>query len=359
MKHSVWHRMWLSFILAFMGCRLEAQEMFIVTDSASFTHFVRFEHYDPWDYARPLHLIITLDLKSFYKAKLKEEYVPAILSYYTDDSVKIESSVRLKPRGEFRRTFCDFPPVRISFKSFEDTANASIPSLKMVTHCKYAHLFEQYLLKEYLVYRMYNLISDYSYKVRLLKVDYVDALGKKKSFSRYAFLIESDGQMEDEYRVKLIEKNIFRMIQTDYYTVNRMAIFQYMIGNTDWQLTMGHNIKLAFFDDSLHRRPVPIPYDFDYSGMVNASYAVPSDVLSIKTVRERLYLGPCIEEEEFYKFFDYYMEIREDLYRMVNDFDLLDKFQRVEMITYLDEFYEIIGNRSSAKYHIIHQCRKP
>ena len=39
----------------------------------------------------------------------------------------------------------------------------------------------------------------------------------------------------------------------------------------------------------------PLPYDFDFSGLVNAPYAKPRPELGIRTVKSRVYRGYCLE----------------------------------------------------------------
>ena len=334
------------------------QEYVHLNDTSDFIRFFHFTDNDSLDYNRPLHIILTLDIKRFYKVKREEEYQPAVLSFYTGDSTRIDMKVRLRSRGEFRKDYCVMPPVRISFKSSGDTAKASIPSLKMVTHCKNTALFEKYLLKEYLVYRLYNLITDYSYRVRLLRIDYVDSRNKVKPMTRYAFIIEPDKYMEKRFNARLVEKNIYRMYQVNHDVMNRLALFQFMIGNTDWHVTLGHNIRLALFPDSLNKRPVPVPFDFDYSGLVDAFYALPHESLGIKSVRERVFMGPCIDETQFGELFAEFNEYRDLFTRMVSGFEILDHDQRRGILYYLDEFYEVIGNRNVARAEIIDMCKK-
>ncbi len=231
-----------------------------------------------------------------------------------------------------------------------------IPALKLVTHCRDSDPFEKYVLKEYLAYRFYNLITDWSLRARLLEVSYIDSRGKTEPVTRYAFVIESEKQIEHRLDGRFLEDREVSIIRTDYETCNRLALFEYMIGNTDWQVLKQHNIEVFQFKDSTSYRPVPIPYDFDYSGLVNAYYAVPHDDLPIETVTERLYLGSCIHETEFQRFFSWYIEMKPQFMGLVNDFHLLGEREQREVRDYLEGFYEIISDERLAKTHIMSEC---
>ena len=141
-----------------------------------------------------------------------------------------------------------------------------------------------------------------------------------------------------------------------------MSIFQFMIGNNDWAIPDRHNVRLIMpiqnQSDKLEiKKPIAVPYDFDYSGMVNAHYAAPAPILEIATVRTRLYMGFCLpSEEEYQEYFRKFIDVKEDMYALVRNFALLDSNHRNEMIDYLDSFYEIIGDPRLARRNIINYC---
>ncbi len=47
--------------------------------------------------------------------------------------------------------------------------------LKLVTHCNSNALYEEYMVREYLAYKVHNLITPRSYRARMAKVTYVDS----------------------------------------------------------------------------------------------------------------------------------------------------------------------------------------
>jgi len=328
-------------------------------DTISIEYFNVFSKTDPFIPEEPLNMHIEMDLKEFYKIKYKDESVSANLTVSLKDSILMTKKIKIKPRGEFRRKYCSFPPIELKF-SKSDTDNIFTledNELKLVTHCKNASLFEQYVLKEYLCYKMYNLLTDYSFRVRLLKINYIDSKGKKKDIVKYGFIVESNKSLAsriDAYPVKV--KGI-KINQTDYNIVHIMTVFLYMIGNTDWAIPALHNVKLYRLKDPSKFDPLPVPFDFDYSGMVNTDYAIPDENLGIETVRQRVYRGYCIPEKDLTKVLYLFEQKKEEFYALVNNFELLDKYHKNEMLIYLNEFYDIIEKSYNVKANIIEHCR--
>ncbi len=318
--------------------------------------YLSFTHYQAGEVNQVFRISLTTDIRKLKKTKAAEKYQKAILAYTGTNGQPVEREVRIRTRGNFRKDYCNFPPIRISFSPEKDTTPPVIPALKLVTHCRDSDPFEKYVLKEYLAYRFYNLITDWSLRARLLEVSYIDSRGKTEPVTRYAFVIESEKQIEHRLDGRFLEDREVSIIRTDYETCNRLALFEYMIGNTDWQVLKQHNIEVFQFKDSTSYRPVPIPYDFDYSGLVNAYYAVPHDDLPIETVTERLYLGSCIHETEFQRFFSWYIEMKPQFMGLVNDFHLLGEREQREVRDYLEGFYEIISDERLAKTHIMSEC---
>ena len=49
---------------------------------------------------------------------------------------------------------------------------------------------DRLVLREYLVYRLYNILTDKSYQVQLIQATFEDSLKADKTFQTYGFLIE-------------------------------------------------------------------------------------------------------------------------------------------------------------------------
>ena len=328
-------------------------------DSTYLVNFSVFPRTDPFASDDIIKMSLEFDMKRFIKTKFKEEYQKALLTVQNPDSSSVKSEIRIRSRGVTRKSICHLPPIKLNFKKTisENDSLDDINSLKLVTHCKNSALYEQYLLKEFLTYKMYNFVTDSSFRVKLLQIDYIDSEEKVKPVTKYGFIIESNDRMAERLDAVRIERSGVNTWDTDLYHTSLTALFQFMIGNTDWAIPVPHNFKLvkpAF----INSRILAIPYDFDYSGMVNTVYAVPDENLGIETVRTRVYRGYCLPSEGHYqRLFEVFIKNKKSMFSLVEDFGYLDNRSRKEMLEYLEEFYEIIEDPRKAKSIIIDQCR--
>jgi hypothetical protein len=329
-------------------------------DSTYLIDFTLFPRKDPLLTDNIIRISLKFDMKKFVKTKHKGEYQKAEFSIHNLDNSIVEKEIRLRARGITRRSICYFPPIKLNFKetAFENDTLNDINSLKLVTHCKNSDLYEQYLLKEFLIYRMYNLLTDNSFRVKLLHIDYIDSEDKMKPLTKYGFVIESNNHLAERLQGIRINKEGVNTWDTDRYLISLLDIFQYMIGNTDWSIPPLHNIRLVK-PSVPYSNILAIPYDFDYSGMVNTVYAIPDENLGTETVRTRVYRGYCLPSDDHYqRLFNVFLEKKQAMFSLVEDFELLDKKSRKEMLDYLEEFYTIIENPRMAERNIIDVCRQ-
>lgn len=215
----------------------------------------------------------------------------------------VEYPVRVRVRGKSRTRVCDFPPLRLNVSRMEsgDSVFAGQGKLKLVTHCRDKTSTQVDMLEEYATYKIFNLLSDVSYRVRLAEITYhdTDERMKEATFVQSGFLIESAAELADRFGGQRVEETGVSLSSLDTEQAARVFVFQYLIGNTDWSLVLAegddtccHNIDL--FDIGELRYPVP--YDFDLSGLENAPYAKPDPSIGNRNVRERRYRGYCIED---------------------------------------------------------------
>jgi hypothetical protein len=306
-----------------------------------------------------LNLTLRFDITTYQRKKPKEEYLDALLTYHISKTDSINKKIRIKSRGEMRNGYCSFPPIRLNFKNteFKNKELDKIDKLKMVTHCQYGN--EDYLFKEFLIYKLYSVLTDYSFRVRLVKVEYINTYKKSKPINTYAFLIEPVEMVAE--RTKSVVVNSVNLTQKHIIPelMDRMAIFNYMIGNTDWSVPNQHNCKvLSGINFNSAGLGIIIPYDFDYSGLVDADYAVPYEGLGLKSVRERKYVGICRSEDVFINALREFTDKKEEFYKVINDFTLLSDKTKKGMIQYLDSFYEGFDKRNSIVYDILNGCNK-
>lgn len=267
--------------------------------------------------------------------------------------------VEVRPRGNYRRDpdHCAFPPLRIKFdkKESKGTPFEDLKRLKLVTHCSNTDkIFDQYVLREYLVYRIFNVLTDTSLRVRLARMTYIDTGGKLDTIQRYAFFIENDNQLADRIGGSVVEAKNVHQDRTDPQHTDLLEVYMYMIGNPDWSVSVQHNIELIQ-TDAFHL-PIVIPYDFDYCGIVNTSYAAPADELDIATVTERVFLGFCRPKKEFERTFDIFRAKKEEIYALYLDIPYLDERSLNWSVRYLDKFYEIINDPALVKREFLKAC---
>ena len=285
-------------------------------------------------------------------------YHKGYLSYENENGATISIPVEIRTRGIFRRkaSNCSQPPLLIKFKPKEtsNTIFEGIEKLKLVVPCQKSSKYEDLVLKEYLVYKLYQIISPYSYRVRLLRLNMVDSYYGDQSIC-YAFVIEPVEILSRRLRgVVRDAKNTHPNACNNYY-YNRMAIFQYMIGHTDWSIKALHNITLI--EPEPFAPSIPVPFDFDFSGFVDAPYALPAEHLPIKSVKERHFNGYCKPEQQFADAFSYFLNLKDTINHTITTFKYLPQAQRNELIRYTNEFFDIIASDTKRKSRIITKCR--
>jgi len=306
-----------------------------------------------------LNVRIISDFRNLIKKKFQDEYQPAVLETILFDTIVVRRELKIKARGNYRRKTCHFPPIKLNFpkKQAIFAQIQEFDKIKLVGNCKGGALYDQYLIQEYYTYKMYNLLTPFSYRVRLLRVEYIDTSGKKKPRDNYAFIIEPTDLMvqrlnSSEYDHKGISNN-----SVDRNTSTIMGLFQLMIGNTDWSIPGMHNIKLIRKADANYPLPIAIPYDFDYSGIIDAQYAAPPEFLPIESVTERFYMGTCREMEEYVEAFKLFHEKRSQFEALFADSPYLNKGGKNKPLNYIDGFYRIIDSKASVNSVILRTCK--
>jgi len=309
----------------------------------------------------PLECSLAFDLRKLNREKNQELEQEAIMICNRDDSVILEKKIRIRARGISRKQICYLPPIRLNL---EDSVKKSggfkkHKSIKLVTHCELSKMYQEYVLKEYLIYKLYNLLTEESFRVRLMNVRYIDT-GRKnpKEYPGYGFVIEDIdvvAERNDAFEIEVLTVNQEHL---DLVAMRRVAIFQFMIGNTDWSAPGLHNLKLLRSNDFQKVAPVPVPYDFDITGFVNPSYALPNPLFPIESVRERYFRGICGTLEEFKQALQPFYEIKDAVYQTILEFEYIEEKARTSLIRYIDEFYEIIESDKHIQAEMLRTCKK-
>ena len=280
---------------------------------------------------------------------------PVTLYYRDKDSSEVNIPVQMKTRGHFRKLKenCKYPPLQISFPADVDRLSPVFrgqKKLKLVMPC----VGDDYVIREWLVYKIYNLITPKSFKAKLVRINLDDPKNKKPPAAFYGFLIEDEKQMAARNKATAVEQKL-RPEETKQDAFLTMAVFQYLVGNTDWSVQYLQNIKLLKTDS--FPQLITVPYDFDHSGIVNAPYAHPAEQLLMSSVQERRYRGYCIKDMKlFEKPIGLFNRSKNDIYNLYTKNKLLDEKYIKSVTKYLDEFYTTINNPKAWQKDFAYPC---
>jgi len=248
--------------------------------------------------------------------------------------------VTLRTRAHFRLRNCAFPQLRLDFKkaAVKGTVFDGQDKLKLVTHCNPDALFEEYVVREYLSYRVHNLISPRSYRARLARITYVDSATQATVETRNGIFIEHEDDVAKRMGGEIAEVPHARFADVDQSQLLEVAIFEAFVGNTDWSLIAQHNIRLVRVPNGVL---LPVAYDFDFSGLVGTKYAIPSRQLGIRSVQERLYRGPCKDPTEVTTYLGVYQTRRSAILKLYDDTPGLDPRYRTGAKTFLNQWFDM------------------
>jgi hypothetical protein len=242
----------------------------------------------------------------------------------------------LKVRGNFRKATenCSFPPLLMDFdkKAKNKAAFKSQNKLKLVTHCS-SNKFNE---REYLVYKLYNIISKQSFRARPAKINYIDS-SSQKTENYAAFLIEDVEDLAYRKKMKLLDNVRLQHRLIDSTNMATVALFEYLIGNTDWSVGYLHNTEVFLKDSTTY---LVVPYDFDHSGLVNANYARPHPELGISSVRERLYRSINFSNNTYQKVFANFQAKKPEIIKLYTESKLIDESYRKYALNYIESFYK-------------------
>ncbi|MBI2797516.1 MAG: hypothetical protein HYX65_12515 [Gemmatimonadetes bacterium] len=306
-----------------------------------------------------VNMTITVDLRKLIRMKDRQMApLPARMIYDAGAQGQDTMLISIGTRGNFRLKNCDFPPIRLFFSAPE--VKGSIfehqKDLKLVTRCKNNAEYEQYILQEEPIYRIYNMFTPISLRTRLLKVTYADTLHKEASQTTWAFLVEDDDQMARRNNGKMFvaKRAVFEDVETRHMRI--IGLLEYMIANTDWSLGALHNVKLMRAADNI--TVYPMAYDFDWSGVINPRYATPDPQLPIRSVRDRLYRGPCMSKEDFTEIAQEFIKRKDAIYALYDNQKDLTPANIAQTRKYYDEFFKTIRSVRDAEGDILERCQR-
>lgn len=306
----------------------------------------------------PLELTIATDLKPFVRTRERNSPLKAGTLTFKDSAGADQTlSIQLGTRGNFRLMArnCSFPPTRLVFDStVKKTIFAGQKRLKLVTRCQKSEEFDQYILQEYNLYRVYNQLTPYSFHARLARVTFTDTQKKEEPVQMWAFMIEDNSDMAKRNASVMLNQKGALWDDVDPELLRTLSLFEYLIGNTDWSVGGLHNIELIR-DGAMNIRTVA--YDLDWSGVISARYARPDPKLPIRTVRERLHRGPCMSEADLATTAALFTARKDAIYALYTDLKPLDPNVAKRNLEYFDDFYKTLADKRRAKREILEQCQ--
>jgi len=289
-----------------------------------------------------LEVSLLFDISSFLKKADRNQSLDGILTMHFSQTDSLEKKVTVKYRGNSRYERCRYPPARITFKKpvYEVSDSGRIKKIKLVNQCQSGASHENYVIKEYLVYKLYGVLTDTCFRVRLVRLNLLDSENKRKPLTQYGMLIEPEELLESRLKMIEVKSEALSQRHMNPQMIDRIAIFNYMVSNWDWSVPGQHNISvLTSSIPGNAGQGIPIPYDFDLTGVVNADYAIPPPGMGIETNRERLFSGICRTREVYHSELLEFLEKKGEFYAVVNDLPYLSNMAKKDIIVFLDQFF--------------------
>jgi hypothetical protein len=303
-----------------------------------------------------LQLVLSGDMRRPLNDKSQNpKFYPLTLSYLANGDSEKSLSIEVKARGNFRRLLgnCTYAPLMLRFENNEVTQSSIFSGqkeLKLVMPCQ----GDEYVIREWLVYKLYNLLTPLSFKVRLVNIKLEQEGKTRNPESFYGFLLEDEKQLATRNGLFPLKRKLNpRQTQTEEFQT--LAVFEYLIGNTDWSVQYLQNIKLL--NEGGAQLPFAVPYDFDHAGIVNAPYALPAEGLKMSSVRERRYRGYCVEDlDDFIPTINHFKALKQEIYRLYNDMPLVEGKYLEQTRLYLDDFYAILNDEPTWRKDFGYPC---
>lgn len=311
-----------------------------------------------------LDVRIVAPLKTLLHERPNDSELPATLQYTDADGQSVEFDIKIRTRGRFRRQkdVCSFPPMRLNFKKSETkgTLFHKQNKVKLVTHCENNTKYEQVILREYTAYRILNALTDTSFRVRLLRITYVDSEGKKRDDVSHGFIIEHRDRL-----AKRLEKNHLEIPRTkpsslDPGYTNLVSMFHYLIGNTDFS-----PVKAAPGENCCHNHVLfgnegesiwSVPYDFDQAGLVDAPHAGPNERFKLRSVKQRLYRGRCVNNGQLDDTIAHFNAKQGDIMAVLAEVEDADKRSVKTMSKFVERFYDTLDSERRVKGEFLKKC---
>lgn len=319
-----------------------------------------------------LKAVLTAPITQTYAQRHHEYriYFPGQWTYIDEAGETQRLEVAIRTRGHFRREVCHLPPLQLNFKKSQvkGTHFAGQNKLKLVAPCKNGDRYQQYVILEYLAYRIYQVLTDHSFSTRLVRLSYVDRDEKLDPWTDIGFVIEDDADLSDRLGLKRLNLESVLYSQLDHPRAAVAQVFQFMIANNDYSLIRPsgdddccHNVQMIGIEDENNDvatgDAIPVPYDFDFSGLVNASYAAPPSQVPVRDVRDRYFYGLCHPRPILDEAIAHVRSKRAEIFELIRTVPELDDKLREKNIEFIEEFFAIVDDPELTQEEIVRRCR--
>ena len=331
----------ITFLLLLVGIRLPGQEISLLQDIRQ-------------DSA--LHLYLRQDWKNIEKHKEDKTYQSAGISLVTPTSDTLSIPVKVRTRGNMRLEICSLPPLKLKFDKadLQQHGLSALNEMDLVEPCHDDPRYDQLLLKEYLAYKLWELVSPYYFRTQLVQIHYINPDGTEAHDPSYAFLVENTEELVARLGGRRNKTPVISNSAVDKAPMLKVALFEFMIGNTDWFIQNRHNLE--FIGIPGHSLLVTIPYDFDYSGLVDASYAAHHPSINLSSVRIRYYQGWCFPDSDVEKALEIFHQQKDNILSMPYHIQGLNEKSANQARDYLADFFDIIENPNKLNNQILRHC---
>ena len=195
----------------------------------------------------PLDIAFSLSIRSI-RNSADSVYIKEMMTYRTEEGSTDSIKVGFKRRGNFRLNECSFPPlwIRIDKKQNKHTLFEDHKKLKLVMPCDGARGSNDLILREYLCYRLYEVMTPFCFRTRLVNIDFTDDKGKKnKEYQLKGILVEDIDKVVKRTSAKSTSAARINRTSLNDTCALRFDLFQLLIANTDWSKASQHNSKLV------------------------------------------------------------------------------------------------------------------
>lgn len=308
---------------------------------------------------------ITGPITQLVRKRPVEEELDASFSFTDADGTAVEAAVKLRARGNYRRqrSTCPFPPVRLNFKKgdVKGTVFEKQNKVKLVTHCRPGgRPYFAATHREYLAYEIMNLLADESFRVRMLEITWVDTDKKNKTETHFGFIIEHKDRLGKRIDRKPLEIESTTVAELDPAYTNLTSMFQYFIANTDFSPIAGPPDEACCHNAVLMGREgapiLPVPYDFDMSGFVDAPYATPNPRFKLRSVKQRKYRGRCANNPRIPGTIARFNEQRADIEALIANNPYLNEREIADTLKFTKAFYDIVNDPAKLERYITGDC---